>query len=107
MNYHLDKNDELLVLVLSTKKRARVIRISHQPGHRECHPLTLLMPGRVSAHCSVVTVSRARPAHQRALCGITRVQTGDAPQVLAVSWPAPPGLKMGRRDGVRGARESY
>ena len=33
-------------------------------------------------------------------------ETGDAPRVLAVSWPAPPRLKMGTGDaGVTGVRE--
>ena len=73
----------------------------HQhPGHWDGHPLSLLLPGRVSAHCSVVTVSRARPARLRALCGTPRVRLE-----MLLSWLCPGAhrsLKMGRRDGDKG-----
>ena len=75
-------------------------RQQHHPGHWDGHPLSLLLPGRVSAHCSVVTVSRARPARLRALCGTPRVRLE-----MLLSWPCPGAhrsLKMGRRDGDKG-----
>ena len=54
------------------------------------------MPGRVSAHCSVVTVSRARPACLRALCGTPRVRLE-----MLLSWLCP-GAHRSAEDGSQG-----
>ena len=72
--------------------------VIHQyPGHQDGHPLSLLLPGRVSAHCSVVTVSRARPARLSALCGITRVRL----EMLLRSWLCPDAHRSAE-DGSQG-----
>ena len=71
-------------------------RQQHHPGHWDGHPLSLLLPGRVSAHCSVVTVSRARPARLRALCGTPRVRLE-----MLLSWPCP-GAHRSAEDGSQG-----